>query len=255
MLRSELTIAGSNFIFDHIHNNYSNLLSKNKKLLVIFRGINIDYFNKSNVTEEKVDRFNSALKLDIHTFKILLPGRLTKWKGQEMFLEALKLLKTKYYKTNFKAVILGSHQGRKVFFKKLISMVDQYQLKDNVVFLSLCEEMPVAYKSSDVIVSSSIEPEAFGRVAVEAQAMEKPILASDLGGSKETIINGKSGFLFKNGDPNSLAQNLNYIIEMDKDKLQSIGNEGRKNILIKFDVEKMCQSTFAEYKKLLKQKH
>ena len=89
----------------------------------------------------------------------------------------------------------------------------------------------------------------------EAQAMEKPILASDLGGSKETVINGKSGFLFKNGDPNSLAQNLNYIIEMDKDKLQSIGNEGRKNILIKFDVEKMCQSTFSEYKKLLKQKN
>ena len=134
-------------------------------------------------------------------------------------------------------------------------MVDQYRLKDNVIFLSLCEEMPVAYKSADVIVSSSIEPEAFGRVAVEAQAMEKPILASDLGGSKETIINGKSGFLFKNGDPNSLAQNLNYIIEMDKDKLQSIGNEGRKNILIKFDVEKMCQSTFSEYKKLLRQKH
>ena len=84
--------------------------------------------------------------------------------------------------------------------------------------------------------------------------MEKPILASDLGGSKETIINGKSGFLFKNGNPDSLAEHLNNIIEMDKDKLQSIGNEGRKNILIKFDVEKMCQSTFTEYQKLIKQK-
>ena len=131
-------------------------------------------------------------------------------------------------------------------------MVEQHRLKENVIFLNHCEEMPVAYKSADVIVSSSIEPEAFGRVAVEAQAMEKPIIASDLGGSKETIINGKSGFLFKNGDPNSLAQNLNYINEMDKDKLQSIGNEGRKNVLHKFDVEKMCQSTFTEYKKLLK---
>ena len=88
-------------------------------------------------TEEKVDRFNSTLKLDIHTFKILLPGRLTKWKGQEMFLEALKLLKTKYYKTNFKAVILGSHQGRKVFFKKLISMVDQYQIERKCYFFKL----------------------------------------------------------------------------------------------------------------------
>ena len=114
--------------------------------------------------------------------------------------------------------------------------------------------MPVAYYIADVVVSASIEPEAFGRVAVEAQAMEKPILASDLGGSKETIINGKSGFLFKNGNPDSLAEHLNNIIEMDKDKLQSIGNEGRKNILIKFDVEKMCQSTLTEYQKLIKQK-
>ena len=171
-----------------------------------------------------------------------------------MFIDSLNLLKTKYYKINFKAVILGSHQGRTVYFKKLLSMVEQYRLKDNVVFLSMHDEMSVAYYSSDVVVSSSIEPEAFGRVAVEAQAMKKPILASDLGGSKETIINGKSGFLFKNGNPESLAENLNNIIEMDKDKLQSIGNEGRKNIKIKFDVEKMCQSTFAEYQKLLKQK-
>ena len=85
--------------------------------------------------------------------------------------------------------------------------------------------------------------------------MQKVIIASDLGGSSETIIDGKTGFLFKNGKPESLAEFLNKVIEMDKDKLQSIGNEGRKNILIKFDVEKMCQSTFSEYKKLLKQRN
>jgi len=254
MLRSDLTIAGSNFIFDHIHLNYSHLLSSKKKLLVIFRGINTEYYSNSNISGEKLEKINSALKLETTTFKILLPGRLTKWKGQEMFIESLSLLKTRYNKTNFKAIVLGSHQGRKVYYKKLISMVEKLKLKDNVVFLSFYEEMPVAYYVSDVVVSSSIEPEAFGRVAVEAQAMEKPILASDLGGSKETIINGKSGFLFKNKNPNSLAEHLNYIIEMDKDKLQSIGNEGRKNILIKFDVEKMCQSTFTEYQKLVKQK-
>ena len=254
MLRSDLTIAGSNFIFDHIHSNYTELLGSEKKLLVIFRGINTEYYSKKSISHEKVKKFNSALKLHDETFKILLPGRLTRWKGQEMFMEAINLLKTKYYKTNFQAIILGPHQGRKVYFKKLISLVEQHRLKDHVVFLSFCDEMPVAYYSADVVVSASIEPEAFGRVSVEAQAMKKPILASDLGGSKETIINGKSGFLFKNGNPDSLAQNLNYIIEMDKDKLQSVGNEGRKNILIKFDVEKMCQSTFAEYRKLLKNK-
>ena len=130
-------------------------------------------------------------------------------------------------------------------------MVEKYQLKKNVIFLSNFKEMPIIYYISDAVVSSSIEPEAFGRVAVEAQAMQKPIIASDFGGSKETIIGGKTGFLFKNGDAKSLAQYLNNVIEMDKDKLQTIGNEGRKNVLLKFDVEKMCESTFTEYKKLL----
>ena len=171
-----------------------------------------------------------------------------------MFIESLNLLKTKYNKENFQAVILGSHQGRKVYFKKLISMVEQYRLKQDVFFLQHFKEMPIIYYISDLVVSSSIEPEAFGRISVEAQAMRRPILASNHGGSKETIIDGKSGFLFKNNNPESLAENLNTLIEMDKDKLQSIGNEGRKNILKKFDVEKMCYSTFLEYKKLIQTK-
>ena len=111
--------------------------------------------------------------------------------------------------------------------------------------------MPVAYSLADVVVSASIKPEAFGRVAVEAQAMSKPIIASDLGGSKETILKGKSGFLYKHDDPRHLAKILNTVIELDQDTLNSIGNEGRKNITKKFDVESMCDSTLREYKKLL----
>tara|TARA_B100000029_G_scaffold511570_1_gene605983 strand:- start:658 stop:1815 length:1158 start_codon:yes stop_codon:yes gene_type:complete len=252
MVRSNLVIAGSNFIFDHIQKNYSEYLKKEKRILVIFRGINTDYFSNSTVTNEKVNKLNIDLNLKTEAFKILLPGRLTRWKGQEMFLESLSLLRVKYGKENFQSIILGSHQGRKVYFKKLVSMAERYRLKKNVIFLPNVKEMPVIYYISDAIVSSSIEPEAFGRVSVEAQAMQKPIIASNFGGSKETIIDGKTGFLFKNGDPDSLAEHLNNVIEMDKDKLQSIGNEGRKNVLLKFDVEKMCQSTFTEYKKLLK---
>ena len=196
--------------------------------------------------------FYSSLNLSSERFKILLPGRLTRWKGQEIFIESLNLLKTKYNKENFQAIILGSHQGRKVYFKKLISAVERHKLKKEVFFIEHLKEMPVAYYVSDVVVSSSIEPEAFGRVSVEAQAMRRPILASNHGGSKETIVDGKSGFFFENNNPESLAENLNKLMEMDKDKLQSIGNEGRKNILKKFDVEKMCYSTFLEYKKLVK---
>ena len=132
--------------------------------------------------------------------------------------------------------------------------MEQYRLTDQVRFIEKCELMPLAYKIANLVVSSSIEPEAFGRVSVEAQAMEKPIIASDHGGSRETILSNKTGFLFKNNDINSLAEYLNKMIEMSKDELQLIGNEGRKNVLKKFDVEKMCQSTYAEYQKLFKDK-
>ena len=112
--------------------------------------------------------------------------------------------------------------------------------------------MPLAYSLADAIVSSSIEPEAFGRVAVEAQAMAKPIIASNIGGSKETIINKKTGFLYKFDDPRELAKSLNTVIQLTQEELISMGNEGRKNITKKFDVEIMCDSNLNEYKKLLK---
>ena len=111
--------------------------------------------------------------------------------------------------------------------------------------------MPLAYSLADVVVSASTEPEAFGRVSVEAQAMGKPIIASDLGGSKETILNEKSGFLYNHDDPRELGKILNSLMDIDKETLNSIGNEGRKNVTKKFDVENMCRSTFNAYKKIL----
>ena len=111
--------------------------------------------------------------------------------------------------------------------------------------------MHLAYAVADIVVSSSIEPEAFGRVAVEAQAMQKPIIATNLGGSMETIINNKTGILYKFDDPRELAKIINSFIETDKLALNIMGVEGRKNVVKKFDVDKMCQSTFNEYKKLL----
>ena len=109
--------------------------------------------------------------------------------------------------------------------------------------------MALAYKVSDIIVSASIEPEAFGRVAVEAQSMEKLIIASNIGGSNETIVDGKTGILFEAGDAGSLSKKIIRAITMDE-YIQIIGKEGRKNIIKKFNVEKMCFSTYSEYKRL-----
>ena len=251
MLKSKLTIAGSNFIFNHISENYSEYLNKKKKLRVIFRGINIDYFNKKNISILKQEKIKKEWELLPDKFTIIMPGRLTYWKGQEKLIEALNILIEDYGNNNFQAVILGSDQGRNVYKKKLLSLVQRYRLGKKIKFISHCKEMPLAYSIADVVVSASIEPEAFGRVSVESQAMEKPIIASDLGGSKETILKGKSGFLYKHDDPRQLAKILGAIMELDQDSLNSIGNEGRKNVTKKFDVEVMCDSTLREYKKLL----
>ncbi len=252
MLRSRLTIAGSNFIFNHINENYSEYLKKKRKLRVIFRGINIDYFNQKNISILKQEKLKKEWNLEPNKFTILMPGRLTYWKGQEKFIEALNILIEDYNITNFQAILLGSDQGRKVYTKKLFSLVERYGLTKKLKFISHCKEMPLAYSLADVVVSASIEPEAFGRVAVESQAMGKPIIASNIGGSKETVLNKKSGFLYKHDDPRDLAKNLNGVIQLSQEELKLIGNEGRKNVTKKFDVEVMCDSNLREYKKLFK---
>ena len=251
MLRAKLTIAGSNFIFSHINENYNEYLSKKKKLRVIFRGINVDYYNQKNISLLKQEKLRQDWKIASSKFTILMPGRLTNWKGQEKFIEALNILIEDYNFTEFQAILLGSDQGRTVYKKKLVNLVERYNLNRKIKFINHCKEMPLAYSLADVVVSASIEPEAFGRVAVEAQSMGKPIVASDIGGSKETILNKKSGFLYKFDDPRELAKSLNTVIQLTQEELKSMGNEGRKNITKKFDVETMCDTNINEYKKLL----
>ena len=251
MVRSDLIIAGSNFIFSHIKENYYNYLKSKKKFLVIFRGINIDYFDPS--TKLETDEKNLLKEWEIKKEKkiILVPGRLTQWKGQELLIEAINLVKIELGYEAFHVVILGSDQGRNLYKKKLVRLTEQYRLTNQIKFINHCKDMALAYQISDIIISPSIEPEAFGRVAVEAQSMEKLIIASNIGGSNETIINEKTGFLFESGNAKSLSEKIIRAVTMDETSINLIGKEGRKNIIKKFNVEKMCFSTYSEYKRLL----
>ena len=251
MVRSNLIIAGSNFIFSHINTRYSKYLGLKKKFLVIFRGINVDYFDSSTTLENEENRLTLDWEVDKNKKIILMPGRLTAWKGQETFIEALNLVNKELGYESFNAVILGSDQGRDIYTKKIKRLAEQYRLTSQLKFIEHCKNMPLAYKISDIVVSASVEPEAFGRVAVEAQSMEKPIIASDIGGSNETIVNNETGFLFKSGNPESLSKKIVEALNLDQSRLKSMGIEGRKNIIKKFNVEKMCFSTYSEYKKLL----
>ncbi len=251
MVRSDLIIAGSNFIFSHIKENYSNYLNQKKKLLVVFRGINVDYFDPTTKLETEEKKLLKQWEIEKDKKILLLPGRLTTWKGQEVFIEAINLVNIELGYEAFYAVILGSDQGRDLYKKKLIRLSEQYRLTKQLRFIDHCKDMALAYKVSDIIVSASIEPEAFGRVAVEAQSMEKPIIASNIGGSKETVIEEKTGYLFEAGNAKSLSQKILKMLTIDDTQLKLIGIEGRKNIVQKFNVEKMCFSTYSEYKRLI----
>ena len=251
MVRSDLIIAGSNFIFTHIQNNYQEYLNNKKKLLVIFRGINIDYFDPLTTLTAEEDKLFKSWNLEIEKKTILFPGRLTEWKGHKMFLDALNKTNIQLGHKAFKAIILGSDQGRSLYKKKLESLVEQYQMKDQVKFVEHYKNMPLAYKICDFVVSASIEPEAFGRIAVEAQSMEKPIFASNLGGSKETVIDNKTGILFEAGNSDELSKKIIEFLTLNKTTIEKMGKEGRKNVSLKFNVEKMCFSTYSEYKKLI----
>ncbi len=251
MARSDLIIAGSNFIFSHIKKNYSKYLDDRKKLMVIFRGINVDYFDPTTKLEAEEKRLLQKWNIEKDKKIILLPGRITSWKGQEIFIEAINLVNIELGFEAFYAVILGSDQGRNLYKKKLVRLSEQYRLTNQIRFIDHCKDMALAYKVSDIIVSASIEPEAFGRIAVEAQSMEKPIIASNIGGSNETIIDEKTGFLYEAGDAKALSKKILKTLYLDENVLKSIGNQGRKNIVQKFNVEKMCFSTYSEYKRLL----
>ena len=251
MIRSNLVIAGSNFIFSHIKDNYSKFLNLKKKFLVIFRGINVDYFDPSTILDIEENELLSRWGVARDKKLILMPGRLTAWKGQELFIEALNLVNKTLGYHSFYAIILGSDQGRDVYTKKIKRLAEQYRLTPQLKFIEHCKNMPLAYKVSDLVVSASIEPEAFGRVSIEAQSMEKPIIASDIGGSNETIVNNKTGFLFESSNSESLSKKIIEVLNFDESRLKSMGIEGRKNIIKKFNVEKMCFSTYSEYKKLI----
>ena len=251
MVRSDLIIAGSNFIFSHIKENYSKYFDVNKRLRVIFRGINVDYFDPTTKLENDEKKLLKQWEIEKDKKIILLPGRLTSWKGQELFIEAINLVNIELGYEAFYVVILGSDQGRDLYKKKLTRLTEQFRMNNQVRFIDHCKDMALAYKISDIIVSASTEPEAFGRVAVEAQSMEKPIIASNIGGSNETVIDEKTGFLFEAGNAKELCQKILKVLYLDENTLKLIGTEGRKNIVKKFNVEKMCFSTYSEYKKIL----
>ena len=247
MIKSDHIIAGSNFILNHIKSNYK----MNSPISVIKRGIDEQYFNSSNIQEQDKETLRKEMGFSNKNFLVLLPGRLSSWKGQILFIEAANYLKTQKKLSNIFFIILGDSQGRHDYESDLQKLILSYKLVDKVRLVKPLKNMALAYAFANLVVSASIEPEAFGRVSIEAQAMEKPILASAIGGSIETVIDKKTGWLFKSNSTEDLADNIYNISKMEESALKIVGAEGRRNVSENYTKDKMCLKTLEIYDSLV----
>ena len=247
MVKSDIVITGSNFILDHVKSNYETT----KLVRLVKRGIDENYFNPFNIENSEKEKIRKEMGFSDQNFLVLLPGRLTNWKGQKIFIEAANFLKIQDKLSNIFFIILGDPQGRNSYVTELHSLISKYKLVDKVRIVKAMNNMPLAYSFVNLVVSASIEPEAFGRVSIEAQAMQKPILASSIGGSIETIIEGETGWLFKASSAEDLAENIYKISKKEKLEIEKIGLKGRQNVCENFTKAKMCLKTLEIYESLV----
>lgn len=238
MTQANRVIAGSRFIQDHLNTHYHHNHS-----LLIPRGIDLAYFDP-NTTHGDAPWPPSP---NLHTF--LLPGRITHWKGQRIFLQALAKLPTNA--PAWQAILLGSSRGRENYAQQLDQIITDLKLNNRVQRLEHCDDIASAYQSADTVISAATEPEAFGRVAAEASAMQKPIIATAHGGSLEIVQDQTTGWLVPPNDVNALSQALLNALDCDPAQRQQIGEAGRQHVAEQFSLQQMCALTLQCYQDVL----
>ena len=249
MLRSDYVIAISEFIYNEIKTKYA--YSK-KNISVISRGIDIKYLDPSKIDYKKVNNFLKDLNLENNSIKLVLPGRVSGWKGHKIAIEAMTYLREKSSK-DFVLLLVGPTDNLKLK-NNLLRKINELKLENRVKFIGPTKEMDLVYSTADIVLSCSTDPEAFGRIPVEAQAMGKVIIASNHGGHRETIINGLSGFLYHPLNPIELANSIIKTISNEIYLDEQYKIKRRQIILDNFTDLNMCEKTLEVYNKVLRLK-
>ncbi|MBR1648741.1 MAG: glycosyltransferase family 4 protein [Alphaproteobacteria bacterium] len=244
MTFGQLVIAISEHIKKHITDNYNIDLSK---IRLIPRCVDVEKFSPHAVSQERIIRAVSENNLPEDRPIISLIGRITRWKGQHLLVEAMSLIKHK----EAYAIIVGSDQGRVKYTQELKSMAKKLKTDDRIQFIGESFDIPALLMVSDIVLSTAIEPEAFGRAAIEGQAMGKIVLASNIGGSLENLIDGVSGKLFRSGDAKSLAEAIDWALDMPLAERKAMSAAAIKNVGDNFTKQIMCDKTIDVYKELL----
>ena len=247
MTFGERVIAISNHIKEHIIKNYG---TDESKIRLIARCVNMENFDVENTSAERMIKFLEDNQIPADKPLITLIGRLTNWKGQKLLINALNKIKD----MDFHCLLIGDDQGRVKYSDELHDMIKQYGMEDRYTFIRNVTDVPAAMLVSDVVLSTSIEPEAFGRIAIEGQAMGRVVVASDIGGSKETVIDGVTGKLFKSGNADDLANAIKWALSLSSEEREKIGAEAVKNVKEHFTKQIMCDKTISVYEELINKK-
>ena len=246
MTDADAVIANSQFIANHIDENYA---VSSKKVHVVPRGVDTARFDADGFNPNRMVEIATQWRMSDENMVIMLPGRLTRWKGQLLFIEALARLRAQRGPDNFRVtgLLVGSDQGRQAYRRELEQQVSDKGLGGSVQIVGHCDDMPAAYMLSDVVVSASTDPEAFGRVIAEAQAMGRPVVVADHGGAAEQVIDGVTGWRFAPGDPQQFADALETALSLDTGARAALAEKASAHARSQYAKTGMCAATLRIY--------
>lgn len=244
MGRGERVIAISRFVADNAAARYG---VGPERLRIVHRGVDLERFDPAHVFAERVVSLARGWRLPDDVPVIMLPGRLTRWKGQLDLVEALAHLARR----DIRCLLVGGGDGKDGYRREIESRIRHHRLEGVVGIVDHCADMPAAYMLADVVVSASNRPEGFGRVAIEAQAMGRPVIATDHGGARETIVDGDTGWLVPPSDPSAMAAALIEALSLTPDERQRLAARSRAHVAAHFSTAAMCAAEIAVYEELL----
>lgn len=252
MARTDLVIANSEFTRAHILAVHR---TDPAKVVAIPRGVDLEAFDPAKVAAGRVEALRHEWGIGERDTRpvILLAGRLTRWKGQGLAIQAARRLQARGV-SDFILVLAGDDQGRDAYRKELETAISGAALNDCVRLVGHCADMPAAYLAADFAIAPSTRPEAFGRTAVEPQAMGRPVAAADHGATRETVLPGETGWLVPPGDLEAWTDALEAALAAGPHAWARMGEEGIVRARDLYSVEAMTHATLAAYASLLARK-
>ena len=245
MTYGEKVIAISSHIKNHLMTEYN---VPENKIAFIHRCVDVEKFNPDAVTPERLKNMIEQYELPTDKKLILLIGRLTGWKGQSLLIDALAKIKSR---GDFHCIFTGDDQGRTKYTESLITKIKNYEMNDCYTFIRHTDDVPALMKACDIVVSASLDPEAFGRIAAEGEAMGKIVIASNIGGSLDNLKDGITGRHFISGDADDLADKLNWALDLPASEQKKMSVAAQNFVKENFTKQIMCDKTLAVYRSLI----